>query len=201
MRSLFAIVAGFLLAACAGSAQNPVVGGTPQGVRDRYVPDPPDLRVETWVEGLTVPWELAFLTDRALVTERPGRVRLILRGGLVEEPYLEVDAAGPGEAGLMGLAVHPRYPREPFVYVMYTYGAGGRLYNRVERYRDRGREADRFRVESIERLFASPGGGRYGRLRAVVAGPDGALYVSTSNRDGRGRTREGDDRILRIVPR
>ena len=42
--------------------------------------------------------------------------------------------------------------------------------------------------------------GRYGRLRSVVEGPDGALYVLTSNRDGRGDPREGDDRILRIVP-
>lgn len=38
----------------------------------------------------------------------------------------------------------------------------------------------------------------FGRLRDVVEGPDGALYVLTSNRDGRGRPREGDDRILRV---
>ncbi len=42
--------------------------------------------------------------------------------------------------------------------------------------------------------------GRYGRLRTVVEGPDGALYVLTSNRDGRGSPRQGDDRILRISP-
>lgn len=43
--------------------------------------------------------------------------------------------------------------------------------------------------------------GQYGRLHAVVQGPDGALYVSTTNRDGRGRVRSGDDRILRVSPR
>lgn len=41
----------------------------------------------------------------------------------------------------------------------------------------------------------------YGRLRMVRLGPDGYLYVSTSNQDGRGEVRAGDDRILKIHPR
>ena len=42
--------------------------------------------------------------------------------------------------------------------------------------------------------------GQYGRLRTVVAAPDGTLWFTTSNRDGRGSARDGDDRILQVRP-
>jgi quinoprotein glucose dehydrogenase len=60
------------------------------------------------------------------------------------------------------------------------------------------RSAEAWRVESIERLFHDGDRSRYGRLRDAVVGPDGALYVMTNNRDGRGSAQTGDDRILRI---
>lgn len=40
----------------------------------------------------------------------------------------------------------------------------------------------------------------FGRLRGAVVGPDGFLYITTSNRDGRGTPRTGDDRIIRVHP-
>ena len=52
------------------------------------------------------------------------------------------------------------------------------------------------RIVGDEPLLA----GRFGRLRTVVDGPDGDLYALTSNRDGRGQPRRGDDRIIRITP-
>jgi glucose/arabinose dehydrogenase len=58
-------------------------------------------------------------------------------------------------------------------------------------------DGDKLRhVASVERLLV----GQYGRLRDVVSGPDGYLYICTSNRDGRNTPVAEDDRILRIVP-
>jgi glucose/arabinose dehydrogenase len=52
-------------------------------------------------------------------------------------------------------------------------------------------------VVGFERLLQ----GEYGRMRDVVEGPDGALYLATSNRDGRGRPAANDDRVLRLTVR
>ncbi len=67
------------------------------------------------------------------------------------------------------------------------------------------------RSTTLWRLEPAPSGGQprlavvledeWGRLRDVVEGPDGMLYVLTSSRDGRGRPSEGDDRVLRLAPR
>jgi aldose sugar dehydrogenase len=53
-----------------------------------------------------------------------------------------------------------------------------------------------WRVVSDEVLLL----GQFGRIRAVRAGPDGAIYLTTSNRDGRGVPMETDDRLLRLTP-
>jgi hypothetical protein len=42
--------------------------------------------------------------------------------------------------------------------------------------------------------------GTYGRIREMEQGPDGFIYFSTSNRDGRGTAASEDDRIMRLVP-
>lgn len=68
------------------------------------------------------------------------------------------------------------------------------------------------RGRTLFRLALSPDGrsvverealfrGEFGRLRDVLVGPDGEVYLATSNRDGRGRPNSEDDRILRITPR
>jgi glucose/arabinose dehydrogenase len=60
-----------------------------------------------------------------------------------------------------------------------------------------GRGDNKNDITDIERWFE----GKYGRLRDVVEDPDGALYLLTNNRDGRGKPQLGDDKIYRILPK
>jgi glucose/arabinose dehydrogenase len=156
---------------------NPIVGTVPQKVDDVFTQDPRNFVVETFVEGLEVPWELVFLPDgRALVTERPGRIRMIDKGKLLDTPYASFHVSSVGEGGLMGLALHPDYPREPYLYVMYTYRDGFKLYNKVERLRDTGKAAVPDKV-IVEKLPAA----RFHNGGRISFGPDRMLYVCTGD--------------------
>lgn len=60
-------------------------------------------------------------------------------------------------------------------------------------------EPESYRVGHVAHRFADRRErGRFGRLRDPVVGPDGGLYVLTSNRDGCGNPRPGDDRVDRL---
>jgi len=156
---------------------NPVVGTVPQKVHDVFIPSPRDFTVETFAQDLEIPWELVFLPDgRALVTERPGRIRMIDRGKLLDTPYAFIPASSLGEGGLMGLALHPDYPLKPYLYVMYTHRGGIKSYNRVERLRDTGKTAVSDRV-IIDRLPAA----RFHDGGRIAFGPDRMLYVCTGD--------------------
>ncbi len=85
-----------------------------------------EIRVEKWIEGLEVPWSLAFLDeDTALVTERPGRLRVIEGGRLSAKP---VDGTpkvvAEGQGGLLAVAFDPDYREEgnQWVYLAYSHG-------------------------------------------------------------------------------
>jgi glucose/arabinose dehydrogenase len=128
-----------------------------------------DMQVEVVAEGLEVPWEIVWLPDgRALITERPGRIRM-LDGTLVAE----VPVSALGEGGLMGLALDPDFESQPFVYLYYTTADGLQL----ERWRF---ENDRLTREAslIDGVIEAGPIHDSGR---IAFGPDDALYVATGD--------------------
>jgi quinoprotein glucose dehydrogenase len=194
---LYILIFSQLFAVAASCAQK--VGTIPQTVKEEFLAKGVNIRTESWIEGLQVPWSLVFLSgDRALVSERNGQIRLILDSKLQEKPYALIDTAQGGEGGLMGLAVHPGFPQEPFIYAMYTYRKEGRFYNRVTRLKDKGKSGiiDRVILEGIP-------GGRLHNGGRIAFGRDNMLYIAT------GETFRSDlsqdltslgGKILRITP-
>lgn len=180
----------FLISACNLGVPDPVVGPAPQQISERFIPEPPGYRLESWIANLEAPWSLVFLPDgRALVSERPGRIRLIRDGKLVDAPYANFEVASGadedllgsflsvfanGEGGLMGLAVHPDFPRSPYVYAMQTYKGPEGVKNRIIRLRD---EGDRGRFDRV--IFDGLPGWTFHNGGRIAFGPDGMLYVAT----------------------
>ena len=86
---------------------------------------------EVVAEGLQIPWDIAFLPDgNLLVTERRGRVLHIESG----HAYPVEGIVHTGEAGLLGIALHPDFSENHFVYLYLTTSVGEDLVNNVARY-------------------------------------------------------------------
>ena len=157
---------------------NPIVGDPPQKVEDNFILEPDEYNIGVWIENLRIPWELVFLSEnKALVTERAGQVRLIENGILQENPYKIIDeVAHIGEGGLMGLAKHPQYPEQKYLYVMHTYQDGNEIFNRVARYHDTDTTME-FNKVIVDKIPGSRvhNGGR------IAFGPDGMLYICTGD--------------------
>jgi glucose/arabinose dehydrogenase len=131
--------------------------------------------VRTVATGLEVPWEIAFLPDgRALVTERPGRVRMLdAQRRLVDEPVAQVPVSALGEGGLMGLALDPGFEANRLVYLYFTTAEGLKL----ERWRLTGDD----RLEREATLVSDLRAGPIHDSGRIAFGPDELLYVATGD--------------------
>lgn len=155
---------------------DPIIGKQPQTVPERFRPDVAEVDTRVWTRGLETPWSLVFLPDKsALVSERAGRIRAIAPdGALRQQPYATLPVRARGEGGLMGLALHPGFPQQPFLYAMLTAETDRGTVNRVVRLRHGGATGaiDRVIVDGIPAATYHNGG-------RIAFGPDGMLYVST----------------------
>ncbi|HEX6979876.1 MAG TPA: PQQ-dependent sugar dehydrogenase [Alphaproteobacteria bacterium] len=141
------------------------------------------LRVETVARQLAHPWGLAFLPDgRMLVTERPGRLRIVLGNGRVSEPLAGVPRVfAQGQGGLLDVAIDPDFASNRLVYLSYAEPGEGGAGTAVARGRlDESGTA----IENASVIFRQQpkvGGGAHFGSRLVFA-RDGTLFVTLGER-------------------
>jgi glucose/arabinose dehydrogenase len=173
------LVALLVLIACAPLAAQP---GAQRSPTPRPVAG--DLKVETVAGGLEHPWGLAFLPDgKMLVTERPGRLRVVESGGRLSDPLAGVPAVlAQGQGGLLDVALDPEFERTRLVYVSYAEpGDGGTAGTAVARGRLGERGLDQVRVIYRQQPKVR-GSGHFGSR--LVFARDGTLFVTQGDRRG-----------------
>ena len=139
----------------------------------------PQGAIEIVARDLNVPWGLEFLPGGdILVTERPGTLLRIGQNGA----RFEIDGVEHvAEGGLMGIALHPNFEQNNWIYLYFTTRVDEGLRNRVERYQlvDNTLRDRTMLLEDIPGAIFHDGG-------RIAFGPDGKLYITTgeTNRPG-----------------
>ncbi|HUF76648.1 MAG TPA: PQQ-dependent sugar dehydrogenase [Longimicrobiales bacterium] len=139
-----------------------------------------DFRVVTVADGFEHPWSIAFLPGGdILVTERPGRLRIIRDGRLVPAPVEGVPPVfAVGQGGLLDVVPHPEFEQNRLVYLSYSKPLGGQESTTAV---IRGR-LENDRLADVEEVFeaASRGRGHYGSR--IVFDGSGHMFVSVGDR-------------------
>jgi glucose/arabinose dehydrogenase len=139
------------------------------------------VRVTTVAQGLENPWGLAFLPDgRMLVTEQPGRLRIVGRDGRLSEPLGGVPEVYETEqGGLLDVALSPNFAQDRRVYLSYSEPGKGGAGTAVARARLGERALEK--VEVIWRQMPKVKGPNHWGSRLVFA-RDGTLFVTLGDR-------------------
>ena len=142
------------------------------------------IRMSVVTKGLANPWSLAWLPDGGiLITERPGRLRLVKNGVLDPTPINGVPVVKAQRlSGLMDVALHPRFAENRFVYLTYNKGRDDGMMATVLA---RGR-LEGMVLKDVKDLFvAEPWwDGAGGSASRIVFGRDGMLYMTAGSGGG-----------------
>ena len=162
--------------------------------------------VVTVAEKLENPWALTFLPDgKMLVTERPGRLRVVASDGKISEPVAglpAVDARGQG--GLLDVALDPGFAKNGLIYWSYAEPRDGGVNNTAVARGTLVDDATAPRVENVEVIYhqAPTLNSRLHFGSRLVFGRDGTLFVMQGDRsitEGRMQSQKMDSLLGKIV--
>ena len=147
------------------------------------------LRVVTVARGLSHPWSLAFLpSGRMLVTERPGRMRIVTRNGGVGAPVRGLPRiAASGQGGLLDVVADSDFERNRTIFFSFSEPGRGGAGTAVARARLEGNALTDLKI--VFRMVPKSRGGRHFGSRIVIA-RDGTLFVTLGERGERRRTQD-----------
>lgn len=160
-----------------------------------------NVKVVEVASGLQNPWSLAFLPDgRMLVTERPGRLRLVGADGTVSAPIEGVPTVhARGQGGLLDVALGPNFVEDGLIVFAYAEPTERGARTAVARAR---LDIEGLRLHDVRRIFAQdedPSGNHHWGSRLVFA-PDGTLFVTLGDRfHPRERAQALDSHLGKVV--
>ena len=141
-----------------------------------------DYRVVTVAEGLINPWSIGVLPGGdILITERPGRLRLVRNGVLRMEPIEGVpDVLAEGQGGLLDVVPHPDFETNQWLYLSYSKPIGDGTEGTTAVARGR---FENDRLMNVEDIFVAKSQGRPGHYGSRLAfDTDGHLFVTVGDR-------------------
>lgn len=211
MRFQIALLVSWGCVACNASPSSTPVDEAPgvlpptQEAADRS-PTPSSTRgvvvAETYASGLVNPWAIEFMPDgRALVTERPGRLRIVRRDGTLSAPLTGLPSIyAQGQGGLLDVALDPQFATNQRIYLSFAEPGSGGSGTAVAR--------ARFTETGLQDLHVIyrqepklDGGGHYGSR--LVFSRDGQLFVTQGDRmNWRERAQDlrmGQGKVMRIA--
>ncbi|MFD2866012.1 PQQ-dependent sugar dehydrogenase [Mucilaginibacter antarcticus] len=155
---------------------NARTGSNTQGL----IADTTGYHIDTLAHDLTVPWQIVFLPDNTMLfTERSGKLRIYRDGHLLNKPAFVIpNIPQRNKTGMLGMAIHPEFEKNRFIYLANDYWQGNRIRLQIVRYE--------FRNDTLIKPFVIKDDIHANQNHTgsrLVFGADRKLYITTGDAD------------------